>query len=50
MHTPYLPAFRSRLAALGRRTTQTLRQATLTQLQEHLRQLLPPPLLSPTRW
>ena len=49
MHTPLFPAFRSRLAALGRRTTQTLRQATLTQLQEHLRQLLPPPLLSPTK-
>jgi len=49
MHTPLFPAFRSRLAALGRRTTQTLRQATLAQLQEHLRQLLPAPLLSATR-
>ncbi len=48
MHTPCFPAFRSRLAALGRRTTQPLRQATLGQLQEHLRQLLPAPLLSAT--
>jgi len=48
MHTPYFPAFRSRLAALGRRTARTLRQATLTQLQEHLRPLLPAPLLSAT--
>jgi hypothetical protein len=48
MHTPYFPALRCRLAALGRRTAQTIRQATLAQLQEHLRQLLPPPLLSST--
>lgn len=48
MHTPYFPSFRSRLAALGRRTARTLRQATLAQLQEHLRNLLPAPLLSPT--
>ena len=48
MHTPLFPAFRPRLAALGRRTAQTLRQATLTQLQEHLRNLLPAPLLSAT--
>lgn len=46
MHTPDFPAWRSRLAALGRRTTQTLRQATLVQLQEHLRDFLPAPLLS----
>src|SRR5712692_1740540 len=48
MHTPYLPTFRSRLAALGRRTAQTIRQATLGQLQEQLRNLLPAPLLSAT--
>jgi hypothetical protein len=47
MHTPYFPSFRSRLAALGRRTAHHLRQATLGQLQEHLRDLLPAPLLSP---
>jgi len=46
MPTPYFPALRSRLAALGRRTTQTVRQTTLTQLQQHLRDFLPPPLLS----
>jgi hypothetical protein len=41
MHTPYFPALRSRLAALGRRTAQTVRQATLGQLQEHCRDLIP---------
>ena len=41
MHTPYFPAFRSRLAALGRRTAHLVRQATLAQLQEHLRDFLP---------
>src|ERR1019366_6738333 len=46
MHTPYFPACRSRLAALGRRTAHLLRQATLAQLQEHLRDFLPAPLLS----
>jgi Transposase DDE domain len=46
MHTPCFPAFRSRLAALGRRTAQTLRQTTLAQLQQHLRDFLPAPLLS----
>jgi PHD/YefM family antitoxin component YafN of YafNO toxin-antitoxin module len=46
MPTPYFPAFRPRLAALGRRTAQTIRQTTLAQLQEHLRDFLPAPLLS----
>lgn len=46
MNTPYFPALRSRLAALGRRTAQNLRQTTMTQLQHHLRDLLPTPLLS----
>jgi hypothetical protein len=46
MHTPCFPAFRSRLAALGRRPAQTLRQTTLAQLQQHLRDFLPAPLLS----
>jgi hypothetical protein len=45
MDTPFFPEFRSRLAALGRRT-HSLRQATLAQLQEHLRGFLPAPLLS----
>jgi DDE family transposase len=48
MHTPYFPSLRCRLAALGRRTAQTIGQATLSQLQEHLRDLLPAPLLSAT--
>jgi len=46
MHTPCFPAFRSRLAALGRRTTPNLRQTTLAQLQQHLRDFLPAPLLA----
>jgi len=46
MQTPYFPTFRSRLAALGRRTAHSVRQATLAQLQEHLRDFLPAPLLS----
>jgi hypothetical protein len=46
MHTPFLPAFRSRLAAAGRRTAHALRQATLGQLQDQIRDLLPAPLLS----
>ena len=48
MHTPFFPDFRPRLAALGRRTAQTLRQATLAQLQQRLRDFLPAPLLSAT--
>jgi len=46
MNTPFFPAFRSRLAALGRGTAHRLRQTTLGQLQEQLRDLLPAPLLS----
>ena len=46
MITPYFPAFRSRLVACGRRTVHTLRQATLAQLQERLRDFLPPALLA----
>jgi hypothetical protein len=46
MLTPYFPALRSRLAALGRRTAHALRQTTLVQLQQELRDLLPAPLLS----
>jgi hypothetical protein len=47
MKTPYFPGWRSRLAPLGRRTAPTVRQTTLAQLQEHLRDFLPAPLLSP---
>ena len=46
--TPFFPAFRARLAALGRRTATTLRQATLAQLQEHLREFLPAAVLATT--
>src|ERR1700691_2568281 len=46
MTPPYFPPFRSRLAPLGRRSVQPVRQATLAQLQQHLRDFLPPWLLS----
>jgi hypothetical protein len=46
MHTPGFPAFRARLAALGRRTTQNLRQTPRAQLQQHRRDFLPAPRLS----
>jgi len=46
MNTPFFPAFRARLAALGRRTTSHLRQSTLQQLAAHLAGLLPVHLLS----
>ena len=46
MHTPFFPAWRSRLAALGRRTARAVRETTLAQLQEHLRDFLPAPLLA----
>ena len=46
MSTPYFPAFRPRLAALGRRSVHPLRQATLAQLQEQLGHFLPARLLS----
>ena len=46
MHTPLFPAFRARLAALGRRTAGHLRQTTLQQLARHLAQLIPVHLLS----
>ena len=46
MDTAYLPAFRARLAAMGRRSIQSLRQATLAQLGQNLRQLIPIHLLA----
>jgi|MudIll2142460700_1097286.scaffolds.fasta_scaffold55051_1 hypothetical protein len=46
MHTPLFPAFRARLAALGRRTASHLRQCTLQQLARHLAELIPAHLLS----
>lgn len=46
MTTPFFSPWRAQLAALGRRTTQHLRQVTLAQLGEHLAQLIPPHLLA----
>jgi hypothetical protein len=48
MHTPFFPAFRARLAALGRRSAGHLRQATLQQLAQHLAELIPVHLLAST--
>lgn len=47
MQTPFFPAFRCRLAALGRRSVRSLRQASLPQIQQLLGGLLPAGLLSP---
>lgn len=46
MITPPFPAFRTRLAALGRRTARAFRQTTLAQLTVHLAGLIPVHLLS----
>jgi hypothetical protein len=46
MSTPFFPAFRARLAALGRRTASHLRQGTLQQLAAHLAELIPVHLLA----
>ena len=46
METPLFPEGRRRLAALGRRTVQHLRQLTLHQLDQHLAGLWPIHLLS----
>ena len=46
VNTPFFPAFRARLAALGRRTAHSLRHTPLPQFQEQLRDCLPAPLLS----
>ena len=46
MHTPYLPALRARFAALGRRTTRTLRQISLPELARCLETYLPAYLLA----
>ena len=46
MPTPFFPAFRCRLAALGRRTAHLLRQATLAQLQQQVGDYLPAGLLA----
>jgi len=45
MHTPFFPALRPRLAALGRRAQQ-VRQQSLTQLERLLQPWLPPGLLA----
>ena len=47
-NTPWFPAWRSRLAPAGRRCSHSLgplRQATLSQIEEHLAGALPPDLL-----
>jgi len=46
MTTPYFPDLRAQLAALGRRSIQSLRQATLFQLGQNLRELIPIHLLA----
>jgi hypothetical protein len=48
MNTPFFPALRARLAALGSRPARDFRQATLAQLARHLADLIPVHLLSST--
>jgi len=45
VHTPIFPSLRARLAGFGRRV-DSLRQATLSQLEEFFAPILPPQLLS----
>ncbi len=47
MKTPFFPAWRARLAVLGRRSAHTLRQSTLAQLSQRLSGVIPPQLLCP---
>jgi hypothetical protein len=46
MNTPFFPPWRARLAASAHRCVHTLRQTTLLQLDERLRDLLPAQLLA----
>ena len=46
LSTPFFPSFRPRLAALGRRTLETLRHQEFLPLAENLRAVLPPSLLA----
>lgn len=46
MQTPYFPTFRCLLAALGRRTSRTVRQMSLPELGDRLQSYLPAQLLS----
>ena len=46
MHTPFFPEFRPRLAPCRRRLTQTVRQASLAELERYLEGIFPPHLLS----
>ena len=46
LETPFFPAIRSQIAALGQRTVQSLRQLDFLPLAEKLRDLLPPQLLA----
>ncbi len=46
MHTPFFPQFRPRLAPCRRRLTQTVRHASLAQLEHYLEGIFPPHLLA----
>jgi len=46
MHTPFFPQFRPRLAPCRRRLTQTVRHASLAQLERYLEGTFPPHLLA----
>mgnify|MGYP001562279205 CR=1 FL=1 len=46
MNTPYLPALRSKVAAMGRRSTRTIKNMSLPSLHHAMGHLIPPQLLS----
>jgi hypothetical protein len=49
MHTPFFPQFRARLAPCRRRLTQTVRQASLAELEHYLQGIFPAHLLAPEK-
>ena len=49
MHTPFFPQFRARLAPCRRRLTQTVRQASLAELEHYLQGIFPPQFLAPEK-
>ena len=46
MHTPFFPHFRPQLAPCRRAATQSVRQASLSQMEHYLQGIFPPHLLS----
>ena len=49
MPTPFFPQFRARLAPCRRRLTNTVRQASLAEMEHYLQGIFPPELLAPEK-